>query len=101
MTPEEAVEYALGEEEPATPAVPEEPASTAGPPPDALTDREREVAVLISRGLTNRQVSSELSISERTVHTHVRKILKKLKLRSRAQVAAWATERGLHRAGQD
>jgi DNA-binding NarL/FixJ family response regulator len=57
------------------------------------------VAILVARGLTNHQVSSELSISERTVHGHVRNILKKLKLRSRAQLAAWVTERGLHQAG--
>jgi predicted ATPase/DNA-binding SARP family transcriptional activator/DNA-binding CsgD family transcriptional regulator len=90
MTPEEALEHALGEQE-AT-AAPEEPASTAGAA-DALTQREREVVMLVARGLTNRQVSSELSISERTVHGHVRKILKKLELRSRAQLAAWVAER--------
>jgi DNA-binding CsgD family transcriptional regulator len=99
MTPEEAVGYALGEEEPTTPAAPEEAAS--GEPPEALTEREREVALLVARGLTNRQVSSELSISERTVHNHVRNILKKLGLRSRAQLAAWVTERRLHVAGRD
>lgn len=91
MTFERAVEYALGEEETLTPAAPEEP--TPGGPSDALTDREREVAILIARGLTDRQISSELSISERTVHNHVRKILKKLDLRSRAQLAAWVAER--------
>jgi non-specific serine/threonine protein kinase len=55
-----------------------------------LTRREREVAYLVARGLTNRQISEELFISERTVHAHVRKILKKLGLRSRAQIAARA-----------
>ncbi len=57
------------------------------------------MATLVARGLTNRQVSSELSISERTVHSHVRNILKKLKLRSRAQLAAWVAERRLHDMG--
>ena len=56
------------------------------------------MAILVARGLTNRQVSSELSVSERTVHGHVRNILKKLELRSRAQLAVWVTERGLHDA---
>jgi predicted ATPase/DNA-binding SARP family transcriptional activator/DNA-binding NarL/FixJ family response regulator len=95
MSQEDAIEYALGTEvEPIAAAAPKEP--TLGEPPDTLTGREREVAILVARGLTNRQISSELSISERTVHNHVRKILKKLELRSRAQIAAWATERRLH-----
>ena len=53
----------------------------------ALTRREEEIAVLIARGLTNRQISAELAISELTVASHVRKILKKLGLRLRAQIA--------------
>jgi non-specific serine/threonine protein kinase len=60
-----------------------------------LTGREREVAVLIARGLSNRQIAEALVIAEWTVDTHVRHILNKLGFRSRAQVAAWATERGL------
>jgi DNA-binding NarL/FixJ family response regulator len=60
-----------------------------------LTRREREVVVLVARGLTNRQVSAELSISERTAGNHVARILRKLGLRSRAQIASWATERRL------
>jgi DNA-binding NarL/FixJ family response regulator len=80
MTQEEAIEYALSEEAPAPESV-----------PDALTEREWELALLVARGLANRRIAKELSISERTVHGHVRKILKKLKLRSRAQLAAWVT----------
>jgi DNA-binding NarL/FixJ family response regulator len=53
------------------------------------------VALLVGRGLTNRQVAKELSISGRTAENHVRKILKKLGLHSRVQVAAWETERRL------
>ncbi len=60
-----------------------------------LTPREEEVAVLVSRGLTNRQIASELSISEHTVATHVAKILKKLGLTSRSRLSAWVAERGL------
>lgn len=60
-----------------------------------LTRREGEVAVLIARGLTNRQIAAALFIAERTVDTHVEHILKKLGLRSRTQVAAWAVEHGL------
>ena len=56
-----------------------------GPP---LTRREREIAELISRGLTNRQIAARLFISERTVDTHVGRILAKLGCATRAQVAA-------------
>jgi predicted ATPase/DNA-binding SARP family transcriptional activator/DNA-binding CsgD family transcriptional regulator len=98
MTPDQAVEYALGtrEGEPAPPTAltPRKP-SFVEAPDDPLTNREREVAVLVGRGLTDRQISSELSVSERTVHNHVRNILSKLGLRSRAQVAVWAARLGL------
>jgi DNA-binding NarL/FixJ family response regulator len=50
----------------------------------------REVAYLVACRLTNRQISKELFISERTVDALVRKILKKLGLRSRAQIATRA-----------
>jgi non-specific serine/threonine protein kinase len=53
------------------------------------------VAVLLARGLTNRQIAQELVISESTVGIHVEHILAKLDFHSRAQVAAWAVERGL------
>jgi non-specific serine/threonine protein kinase len=58
---------------------------------DPLSPREREVAVLIAAGHTNREIGERLVISEWTVDTHVRHILTKLGLRSRAQVAAWVT----------
>jgi serine/threonine-protein kinase PknK len=50
------------------------------------------VVLLVSRGLTNRQISTELSISERTAANHVAQILRKLGLSSRAQIASWTTE---------
>jgi DNA-binding CsgD family transcriptional regulator len=56
-----------------------------------LTRREREVAELIAGGLTNRQIGARLFISERTVDTHVGRILDKLGCVSRAQVAALVT----------
>jgi DNA-binding CsgD family transcriptional regulator len=55
--------------------------------PAALTRREEEIVVLISRELTNREISTELVISELTVASHVRKILNKLGLRLRAEIA--------------
>lgn len=53
-----------------------------------LTPREREVAALMARGLANKEIAEELVISVGTVETHVKRVLRKLDLRSRAQVAA-------------
>jgi predicted ATPase/DNA-binding SARP family transcriptional activator/DNA-binding CsgD family transcriptional regulator len=92
MSMEQAIEYALSEEKPTPPSSPAPKRPPADEPP-SLTPREREVAVLVARGLTNRQIASELTLSEHTVLTHVRNILKRLNLRSRAQLAAWVTER--------
>jgi non-specific serine/threonine protein kinase len=66
-----------------------------------LTPREREVAALIARGYTNRQIAEELVITEGTAASHVVHILNRLGARSRAQVAVWATEQGLARARSD
>jgi DNA-binding NarL/FixJ family response regulator len=90
MTIEKAFEYALSEEKPHPSTVPVHERPPAAEPMGCLTRREEEVAYLVSDGLTNRQISEELFISERTVDAHVRKILKKLGLRSRAQIAARA-----------
>jgi non-specific serine/threonine protein kinase len=58
--------------------------------PLLLTPRELEVAILISRGHTNRRIAEELVIAERTAETHARNIREKLGLATRAQIAAWA-----------
>jgi len=63
------------------------------PPTETLTLREREVALLVGRGLTNRQIAQELVLSEHTVHHHVTNILKKLNLSSRQQVASRLSDR--------
>jgi non-specific serine/threonine protein kinase len=60
-----------------------------------LTRREREIAALIARGLTNRQIAAELVIAERTADTHVSNLLGKLGARTRSQIAAWAVEHDL------
>jgi predicted ATPase/DNA-binding NarL/FixJ family response regulator len=62
--------------------------STSRPVPP-LTPREREVATLIARGRTNRQIGRALGIAEKTVEVHVHHIIAKLDVRSRAEVAAW------------
>ena len=95
MPLEEAIDYALGPAEPAAAPTVQPMVPIAAAHPTLLSRREREVAVLLARGLTNRQIADELVISEWTADSHVRHILTKLGFRSRVQVAAWATEQGL------
>jgi predicted ATPase/DNA-binding NarL/FixJ family response regulator len=59
----------------------------------ALTRRESEVARLVARGLSNKQIAAELSISQRTVEGHVEHILAKLGFGSRTQIADWVEQR--------
>jgi NarL family two-component system response regulator LiaR len=66
-----------------------------GPIPDSLTEREVEVLQLIAKGLSNREISDRLAISEATVRTHVSNILSKLNLCSRTQAALYALREGL------
>ena len=64
---------------------------TAAPAGDSpLSPRELEVARLVGRGLTNKQIGQTLFVSERTAENHVQHILTKLRLRNRSQIAAWA-----------
>jgi adenylate cyclase len=60
-----------------------------------LSSREREVAVLVARGLTNRQIAEQLVISERTAEGHVDHIRDKLGVHTRAEIAVWVTQTGL------
>ncbi len=62
--------------------------------PDALTDREREVLALLASGLSNREISDRLAITERTVKFHVSAVLSKLGAKNRTQAARLARERG-------
>jgi len=62
---------------------------------DALTDREREVLVLVAKGLSNQQIADSLVISERTARTHVSNILGKLRVASRTQAALLAIREGI------
>lgn len=82
MNRRDAVAIALEEPKP-------EPENSAG---SSLTKRERQVADLVARGLTNQQIATKLVISQRTAEGHVEHILTKLGFTSRAQIAAWVVE---------
>jgi predicted ATPase/DNA-binding NarL/FixJ family response regulator len=95
MPLDEAIADALAPDDPAA----DEPAQAVSQPsraPGGLTPREQEVAALVARGLTNRQIADELVITEGTAANHVKHILAKLTLDSRVQIAAWAIDLGLH-----
>jgi DNA-binding CsgD family transcriptional regulator len=62
---------------------------------DGLTKRERQIAAFVAEGKSNREIAAALVLSERTVDAHVSNILGKLDFSSRAQVAVWATRKGL------
>ena len=95
MSPEQAIAYALDPRSPDEPAGEGPPGRRRAAVASLLTPRERDVARLVARGLTNRQIATELIITPRTAHTHVGNILSKLGFSSRAQIAVWAAREGL------
>jgi len=66
-----------------------------------LTLREREVARLVAQGKSNRAIADELIVGISTVEAHISHIFTKLGFSSRAQIAAWAVDKGLDKAPQD
>ena len=72
----------------------QERSAGTGTAPDA-DPREAEVAVLVARGLTNRQIAAQLVLSVRTIEVHLDHILTKLGYHTRTQLAAWAHDEGL------
>jgi predicted ATPase/DNA-binding CsgD family transcriptional regulator len=85
LSNDEVIGYALSMDvETAHPAAAHEP--------QRLTHREAQIAGLVARGLTNRQIAETLVISQRTAESHIDHILTKLAFTSRSQIAAWAVE---------
>jgi predicted ATPase/DNA-binding CsgD family transcriptional regulator len=87
---EQAIEYALNLS--LSLSTPVAQGSTA---PQLLTEREREVVILIAQGKSNGEIADELVLSKRTVEKHIGSILSKLDMTSRAQIVRWAIEQGL------
>ena len=85
MTTDQAVAYALQPQEGA-------PSDTKLDAWSPLTAREQEVAKLVARGFTNRQIASELVVTEATAAKHVENMREKLGLNSRTQVGAWVRD---------
>lgn len=85
MAPAEAVAFALGGG----------PAPARGGDSSGLTPRETQVAALIAQGCSNREIAARLVIAPRTAEGHVERLLRKLGLTSRTQLAAWARDNGV------
>ncbi len=71
------------------------PSAGLDPELDQLSPREREVLRLIARGYTYKEVGRDLSISAKTVESHVSSVLRKLQLSTRHELTRWATDRRL------
>jgi DNA-binding NarL/FixJ family response regulator len=70
-------------------------AAEPGEAAPAITDRETEVLRLVAKGLTAKQIGARLTLSHRTVETHVQNTLRKLQLHNRTQLVRYAIEQGL------
>ena len=101
MTLEQAIEQALGPTDTLRDGARRTRVHLSEMRADVLAPREREIATLVAQGHTNRKIASLLGIAERTAETHVQHILNKLGFTSRVQIAAWATEQGLHASSPD
>jgi DNA-binding NarL/FixJ family response regulator len=78
---------------------PEPGGTTAGSTAGGLSEREREVVRFIAAGLSNAEIASRLYLSEATIKSHITRILARLGLRDRTQIAVFAYENGIVRPG--
>ena len=62
-----------------------------------LTERERDVIIILARGLSNKEIAQELDLAESTIKIHIQGILRKLKPTSRLQAAVFAVKHGIDR----
>ena len=76
------------------------PGAAAGTPAARLTERELGVVRLVAQGMSNTEIAARLYLSEATVKSHIARILAKLGLRDRVQVAVFAYENGIVRPGR-
>jgi DNA-binding NarL/FixJ family response regulator len=83
----------------ARPSVPSSGLASGRAPAVDLSERETEIARQVARGRANAEIAADLFLSEATVKTYVSRILTKLGLRDRVQIAVWAYESGLVRVG--
>ena len=75
------------------------PSAAMREPLETLSERELEVLRLVARGLSNAEIAAALLLGESTIKTHVGRLLSKLELRDRVQLAIYAYESGLVRPG--
>jgi len=69
--------------------------SPLAPDLNKLSSREREIIVMLARGVSNKEIARELNLAESTIKIHVQGILRKLNLSSRVQAAVYAVKHGL------
>lgn len=74
-------------------------AMRAPDPLEELTEREFEVLIALSKGLSNKEIADTLTVTEKTVKTHVSSVLSKLDVKSRTQAALYAWQTGLVKPG--
>jgi DNA-binding NarL/FixJ family response regulator len=73
-------------------------ARRAGAPLDTLSEREREVLLMVVEGLANKQIAQRLSISEKTVKAHLTSVFRQIGVTDRTQAALWAERNGISEA---